>query len=288
MVDLTNFQILKGANGSGGIVSTTDLLNLSFTSTFDMQATLNATTTGNISGSSSTGPGLDSPAVCVGSGCLAPINFTTNNLFPQPAAPVQGNYAAVDQLEVGSPISGLTGYVGLAHVANAAYVGIQTGSGTATTTSNNNLQASWTFTAGFTGPLTFDFDLLVYLQAQVDAAETAPTFATANWDVNFTLICLSGGACPSPGGALSPQPAGVPLKSVSLNAPVGAGIEILFSDSEHFALAIPVTAGLNYQLSARINTLADLERVNIPEPGILALLGLGLFGLGAVLRRKAA
>lgn len=289
MVDMTNFQILKGVGGAGGIVSTADLLNLSFTSTMDYQAGQNGALPINVTDSVSTGPGIDKPAACVGTGCVGVINFTTNNLFPQPAAPVQGNYAAVDQLEVGSPISGLTGYVGLAHVANAAYVGLQTGSGSATAASNNNLNASWTFTAGFTGPLTFDFDLLVYLQAQLDAAEQAPTFATANWDVNFTLICLSGAACAgAPGGVVSPQPGGIPFKTISLNSPAGSGIEFFFSDSDHFSLAIPVIAGLRYQLSARINTLADLERIVVPEPGVLALLGLGLLGLGATLRKKVA
>lgn len=290
-VELTNFGIYKDA-GATTLVTTADLLNLSFTSTMDMQATLNGATTGNISASTSTGPGIDQPATCIGTGCNAPINFFTNNLFPAPAQPVQGNYAAVDQLEVGSPISGLTGYVGLANVSNAAYVGLATGSGSATTTSNNNLQASWTFVAGYSGIMTFDFDLRAYLQAFLDSGEIAPTFATANWDVNFTLECLEVLALCSglQSASISPNPlgGGFGAKTVSRNSPAGNNNEFLQDVTAHFNYVLPVAAGSRYQLSARINTLADLERYFVPEPGILALLGLGLLGLGATLRKKAA
>ena len=45
-VEMTNFQILNGATGLQ--VTTADLLNLSFTSTMDMQATLNGVTIGEL------------------------------------------------------------------------------------------------------------------------------------------------------------------------------------------------------------------------------------------------
>lgn len=300
MVNMTNFQILKSTDGgttSDGIVLVSDLQSLSFTSTMDMQATLNGATTGNIDQTSQTfSNGIDAPATCIGTGCVGAINFTTDNLFPKPAAPVQGNYAAVDQLENGSPISGLTGYSGLADVANGSYVGLATGSGSATTTSNNNLQASWQFTvASGINALAFDFDLDVFLQAFLDATETAPTFATANYDFNFTLSCLQGTSCGLFGlNSIAFAPNLLPglTKTISLNAPLASGTEIfLTSGTVHQNSGfIPVVAGTSLQLSARINTLADLERVapRVPEPGVLALLGLGLFGIGATLRKKVA
>lgn len=297
MVNMTNFQILKSTDGgatSAGTVAFADLSQLSFTSTMDMQATLNGTTTGNIDQTSQTfSNGIDAPATCVGTGCIGAINFTTDNLFPEPVAPVQGNYAAVDQLETGSPITGLTGYSGLADIANGAYVGLATGGGSATTTSNNNLQASWQFTvASGINALAFDFDLAVFLQAFLDFGEESPTFATANYDINFTLSCLSGTDCGLfglPSVAFAPSILPGSTKTVSLNAPLASGVEVSLTNSGHQNSGfIPVIAGTSLQLSARINTLADLVRVEVPEPGVLALLGLGLFGIRATLRKKAA
>jgi hypothetical protein len=311
MVNMDNFVILKSTTiippaelpyVSAGQVAAGDLMNLSFTSTMDYSATLNGTTSSD-SANSTTGPGVDKPALCIGSGCVAPL--TTDNAFGQkPGTPIlgKGNYAAVDQIEVGSPVTGLSGYPqDHAHVANSAYVAIENGSGAASTESNNNLQASWRFTvaSGITA-MAFDFDVDAYLQVALDAIENAPTFATASYNIEFSLTCLDAvnTSCGLFGlstvafspDLFSPAPGIAGPKSISLNAPLGSGLEQVFDTGGFVHINsgfIPVVAGKSLQLSARINTLADIERV-VPEPGVLALLGLGLVGIGASLRRKAA
>lgn len=308
MVNMDNFVILKATSSTGAgatQVLATDLTSLSFTSSMDYAASLTGFAPVAVTDSGSTGPGIDQPAACIGGGCVAPL--TTDNAFGQkPGLPIlgQGNYAAVDQREIGSPVVGLTGYPqDFANIANSAYVSLETGSGAASTTSNNNLQASWQFNAGFTGFMAFDFDVDVYLQAALDALENSPTFATAAYNISFTLSCLDTvdpTSCGlfgltsvsfnpdifSPGGGLDGP------HTVSRNAPLASGTEEKFDTGGFVSVTspwIPVVIGKSMQLSARIEVLADLQRVaGVPEPGVLALLGLGLLGLGTTLRRKAA
>ncbi|HDZ78662.1 MAG TPA: PEP-CTERM sorting domain-containing protein, partial [Gammaproteobacteria bacterium] len=87
----------------------------------------------------------------------------------------------------------------------------------------------------------------------------------------------------------SPDLFGDGVKSLSLNAPTPLGLDFEIIRDTGGAVGFTNTtpgllAGNPYQLSARITTLADSAR--IPEPMILSLLGLGLFGLGAVRRRR--
>jgi hypothetical protein len=77
----------------------------------------------------------------------------------------------------------------------------------------------------------------------------------------------------------------ISIDTASLNAPLGIDVETIYSGSKSFSFTTPVlVAGNLYQLSARNNSNADVQR--IPEPGELALLGIGLIGMTLVMARR--
>lgn len=321
MVNMTDFTVQKATSDTGaGLaqVSAGDLVNLQFTSTMDYSANLNGSIKTVIDGVDLVGTeGIDMTPICVGPACGAPL--TTNNAFAQkPAADangnntaVVGNYAAADQVELGSPVAGLAPYtLDAAHVGNSAYVGIADGSGSASSTSNNNLNATWSFTTGFAGFMAFDFMVDAYIQAALGPLEGVGTTATASYNVSFSLTCSGFNiaddttfcfdSVPVPAVSwepdLFPSPLGQGRTTISLLGPNQAGTEDLedtggaihMNSVDALGFWIPVNIGKELVLSARINTEADVVRAAIPEPGVLALLGLGLFGLAAGLRKKVA
>lgn len=299
MVNMSNFLI---KNAGGTVLDAGDFSFLTFTTSADYA--IDMTGQGSISqaGSSATS-NIDFAPVCLGAACN-PI--LPDNSFPKLfAPPVSGNYVAADQLETGTPISGLAGFGGLgAQVANGSYAGLDLGTVFASADSNNNLNSSFVFKLNQAGGLTFSFDVDAFLQVAVTAFpdERFPAFATASYQMDFTITNLSAGGVTV--WSYAPDLFGDGTKTLSLNAPLpvnvqtvrntcfdGVNIPTLFDASVCNKSFSGTTVALNntdlYQLSARIQTNVDAQRVS--EPGMLGLLGLGLVGLGLArrLRRQA-
>jgi hypothetical protein len=191
----------------------------------------------------------------------------------------------VDQKEAGSPIANLSGFAGLAEVSSGSYVGLTAGDVEASATSNNNLNAKFTFVLNQDTGITFDFDVDAWLQVALTSDELFPGFATASYGMSFSIVNLTDGGNVY---TFNPDLFGTGEKTLSLNAPLPIDVELTRdATAKHFSsTTVKLFAGKTYQLSARINTDADAERV--PEPGVLALVGLGLLGMGVSRRRKAA
>lgn len=281
VAEINNFVISDA--GTGIQLDFTDFSGLTFTSTAGLSGTLNALSFGPLS--SSAAP-VDFAPQCVGTGCGALA--LTNNTFPHIAPPPVGDYAAGDQNEAGAPISGITGFGSPATVANASYAALLTGSGLGSSDSNNNLNSSFIFALGTDKTLEFSFDANAFLNVALTGDEEFPGFATANIDVNFTITNYLTGATI---WTFSPDLFGDGLAALSLNAPTPFDLNVSQTKTTGGVLSFSdvtplLSGGILYQLTARNNTNVDVQRVSVPEPGILGLLGLGLVGLGLARRTQ--
>ncbi len=274
-------------NASNGQLVTSGITVLSDARTGIADSNFNGTSgTGVGAGSiSSFNPGatVDVQHRCAGPDCgsinaiyggSAENKLGTNTLAAGPL----GNFAVGDMFIGGSALGAASGANGLTR-ANVSVTGATNEGGSSSTIINSASALTATFTVGETIDVLFSLGYEAFVMAFVDTAPGIHGHASAG--INWVMTVTSSDDPSFAAFSWLPEELNVGYTSTDASENqeyFGAGQ--LFSDVR------TLTAGKKYNLT--ITQASNALASEIPEPASLALVGLGLLGIGALRRRRAA
>jgi len=256
-------------DGAGNSLFTTDFSSITGTNTGATNAIYNNVASAE-NDNQSVGDlfaGLDLGQSCIGPGCDP---FAENDFSDSTGLPVTTNYSLGDQMLGGFGLNNIGAFAS----TRADVVLAGDGDGSSTTDTGFNATTVVTALADTDFGVQFDWDVFALTAIDISAGGTAGGLARNNW--SLSIFGLNDGvfATYSAGGIMN-IPTG--LSNTSGN------VEYSNSGSADSGILATMVAGNSYSITVTHQSLADAT--NVPEPTSLALLGLGLIGMGAGKKR---
>lgn len=200
--------------------------------------------------------------------------------FATPPA-VPGTFGYADQNLSGSALA-VNGAPAGASAQTRADASLQS-AGSASGDSDVGTSTTFSFTLGATDSMTFAFDATPFTQAYTSAGAATNAIARLSWSLN--IVNQTTGAI-----VFVFQPG--ELNGMANASRTGSffGLTTYNPGSMFFTATTPMLNSTDvYQLTIQHNTLANaLQSSEVPEPGTLAMFGIGLLGMSALRRRRHA
>ncbi|HEY0063614.1 MAG TPA: EDSAP-1 family PEP-CTERM protein [Telluria sp.] len=200
--------------------------------------------------------------------------------FPNPPA-VPGTFGYADQNLIGSALS-IGGAPAGANARTRADASLQS-DGSASGDSDVGTSTTFSFTLGSAGTMSFAFDATPFTQAYTTAGDATNAIARLSWSLN--IVNQSTGEI-----VYVFQPGELNGEANASRTGTFPGLTTYNPGSLSFSATSPLLNATDvYQLTIQHNTLANALQTTsaVPEPGTLAMFGLGLLGMTALKRRRA-